>query len=171
MSRERQGSTPLLRGRDEPATTTVEGVNDPISASHPPLEPAAFAFHHDIRVRFVETDAMGIVHHSNYLHYLEETRVEYLRSIGHPYSENREAGLDAAVLECRVRYLVPLHFDDVVTVHLRLAESTRATFTIDYLLTVDGRASSTAMTRHAFVTAVGKPRRVPDWLRRMSGPA
>jgi acyl-CoA thioester hydrolase len=140
-------------------------VDDLISAFPPPLDPAAYSFSHAIRVRFVETDAMGIVHHSNYLHYLEEARVEYLRSIGHPYSANREAGLDAAVLECRVRYLVPLHFDEVVTVHLRLAETTRATFTIEYLLTVDGRTTTTAATRHAFVTADGRPRRVPDWLR------
>jgi len=112
---------------------------------------------------------MGIVHHSNYLPYLEETRVEYLRSIGHPYSENRDAGLDASVLECRVRYLAPLRFDDVVTVHLRLAQTTRATFTIEYLLTVDGLATTTAATQHAFVTADGKPRRVPDWLRQLPG--
>ncbi|MFM8856376.1 MAG: acyl-CoA thioesterase [Actinomycetota bacterium] len=144
-------------------------MDNPISAHQSPLDPAAYSFSHAIRVRFVETDAMGIVHHSNYLHYLEETRVEYLRSIGHPYSANREAGLDAAVLECRVRYLVPLRFDDVVTVHLRLAESTRATFTIEYLLSVDGRATTTAATQHALVTAEGKPRRVPDWLRQLPG--
>jgi acyl-CoA thioester hydrolase len=144
-------------------------VDNPISAFHPPLELAAYTFSHDIRVRFVETDAMGIVHHSNYLHYLEVTRVEFLRSIGHPYSANREAGLDAAVLECRVRYLVPLRFDDVVTVHLRLAGATRATFTIEYLLTVDGRTTTIAGTQHAFVTSDGRPRRVPEWLRQLSG--
>lgn len=149
-------------------STTVASVSDLVSSFHPPLEPTAYAYSHDIRVRFVETDAMGIVHHSNYLPYLEETRVEYLRSIGHPYTANREAGLDAAVLECRVRYLIPLRFDDVVTVHLRLAGTTRATFTIEYLLTVEGRPTTTAVTQHAFVTADGRPRRLPDWLRDLS---
>jgi len=144
-------------------------VDNPISSFQPPVDPSSYTFSHAIRVRFAETDAMGIVHHSNYLPYLEETRVEYLRSIGHPYSENRDAGLDAAVLECRVRYLAPLRFDDVVTVHLRLAQTTRATFTIEYLLTVDGLATTTAATQHAFVTADGKPRRVPDWLRQLPG--
>lgn len=108
---------------------------------------------------------MGIVHHSNYLPYLEETRIEYLRSIGHPYTANRDAGLDAAVLECRLRYLKPLAFDDIVTVHLRLTHTTRATFTIEYLLVVDGRPTTVAATQHAFVTADGKPRRLPEWLR------
>ena len=165
---EKQSFLPARRTQDH-LTTTVEGVDNPISAFHPPLELAAYTFSHDIRVRFVETDAMGIVHHSNYLHYLEVTRVEFLRSIGHPYSANREAGLDAAVLECRVRYLVPLRFDDVVTVHLRLAGATRATFTIEYLLTVDGRTTTIAGTQHAFVTSDGRPRRVPEWLRQLSG--
>ena len=74
-------------------------------------------------MRFAETDAMGIVHHSRYLPYLEEARVEYLRHIGHPYTEWREAGLDAAVLEAFVQYRQPLRFDDVVDVHLRLASA------------------------------------------------
>jgi acyl-CoA thioester hydrolase len=122
-------------------------------------------FSHDIRVRFAETDAMGIVHHSRYLPYLEETRVEYLRSIGHPYTANREAGLDAAVLECRLRYLIALRFDDIVTIYLRLAGTTRATFSIEYLLTVAGQPTTLAATQHAFVTADGRPRRLPEWLR------
>lgn len=150
---------------DFPVRTTVDGVDSSISHVDPPREPAAYGFSHDIRVRFAETDAMGIVHHSNYLLFLEETRVEYLRSIGHPYTANREAGFDAAVLECRVRYLAPVRFDDVVTVHLRLAQTTRATFSIEYLLTVDGRPTTIAATQHAFVTAGGKPRRLPEWLR------
>lgn len=133
----------------------------------PSHDPADYGFAHDIRVRFAETDAMGIVHHSNYLPYLEETRVEYLRAIGHPYTANREAGLDAAVLECRLRYLAPLRFDDIVTVHLRLAATTRATFTIEYLLTVAGQPTTLAATQHAFVTADGRPRRLPEWLREL----
>ena len=63
----------------------------------PSLDAATYPFHHRIRVRFAETDAMGIVHHSRYLPYLEEARVEYLRHLGHPYSEMRSAGLDYAV--------------------------------------------------------------------------
>ena len=52
----------------------------------PSLLPADYSFVHGLRVRFAETDAMGIVHHSRYLPYLEEARVEYLRSLGHPLS-------------------------------------------------------------------------------------
>ncbi len=130
----------------------------------PSVRPADYPFRHPIRVRFAETDAMGIVHHSRYLPYLEEARVAYLRDIGHPYSEWREQGLDAAVLEAYVRYRRPLRFDDEVEVHLRLASATRTTFQMAYLLTVDGAPACTAVTVHGMVTAGGRPARLPSWL-------
>ena len=58
----------------------------------PSTTPADYDFVHRIRVRFVETDAMGIVHHSNYLAYFEEARVDYLRHVGHPFTEWRDEG-------------------------------------------------------------------------------
>jgi acyl-CoA thioester hydrolase len=132
------------------------------------IEPSTSAddypFHHDIRVRFAETDAMGIVHHSRYLPYLEEARVAYLRAIGHPYTEWRENGQDSAVLEAFVRYIRPLRFDDVVTVHLRLGAATRTTFQMAYLLTVGDETAATAVTVHGMVTAAGRPTRLPAWL-------
>lgn len=130
----------------------------------PPLQPAEYSFHHRLRVRFSETDAMGIVHHSRYLPYLEEARVEYLRAAGHPYSALRDEGTDIAVLESWVQYRAPLRFDDEVTVHLRMASLTRATFQIAYLLTVDDEVRSTAVTVHGCVNAAGRPVRMPDWL-------
>ena len=130
----------------------------------PPLQPGEYTFHHRLRVRFSETDAMGIVHHSRYLPYLEEARVEYLRAAGHPYSALRDEGTDIAVLESWVQYRAPLRFDDEVTVHLRLASLTRATFQIAYLLTVDDEVRSTAVTVHGCVNAEGRPVRMPAWL-------
>lgn len=136
-------------------------------AAEPSLQPADYPFRHRIRVRFAETDAMGIVHHSRYLPYLEEARVAYLRAIGHPYTEWREAGLDSAVLEAYVRYRRPLRFDDVVDVHLLLASASRTTFQMAYLLTLDDDAAATAVTVHGMVTAAGRPTRLPEWLAEM----
>lgn len=129
--------------------------------------PDDFVFRHDVRVRFAETDAMGIVHHSRYLPYLEEARVAYLRSIGHPYDAERADGVDYAVLEAHVAYRQPLRFDDVATVHLVVSGATRATFTIDYLLTVGNVVASTASTSHACVNRDGRPVRLPAWLKDM----
>ncbi len=138
-------------------------------SADPSTSPTDYDFTHDIRVRFVETDAMGIVHHSNYLHYFEETRVAYLREIGHPFTEWREAGLESPVLESFVQYRKPLEFDDLMTVHLHLAEVTRATFQMAYLITVAGpdgvaQVRATGVTVHGCVTTQGRPTRLPAWL-------
>ncbi|MCB0955721.1 MAG: thioesterase family protein [Ilumatobacteraceae bacterium] len=130
----------------------------------PTTEPGDYAYTHRLRVRFAETDAMGIVHHSRYLPYLEEARVEYLRALGHPYAELRKDGVDYAVLEAYVQYRQPLRFDDEVHVHLRLGGATRATFQMAYLLTVDGQPRATAVTVHGCVNPDGRPVRMPSWL-------
>jgi acyl-CoA thioester hydrolase len=130
----------------------------------PSLDATAYPFHHRIRVRFAETDAMGIVHHSRYLPYLEEARVAYLRDVGHPYSAMRAEGLDYTVLECFVQYRQPLRFDEQVDVHLRLASPSRTAFQMAYLLTVDGHNRATAVTVHGCVTSAGRPTRLPEWL-------
>ena len=138
-------------------------------SAEPPLDAAAYPFAHRIRVRFAETDAMGIVHHSRYLPYLEETRVAYLRHLGHPYAEMRSEGVDYAVLECFVRYRNPLRFDDQVDVHLLLASASRTSFQMVYLLAVDGEVRATAVTVHGCVTAAGRPTRLPAWLTALVG--
>jgi acyl-CoA thioester hydrolase len=137
----------------------------------PSTRTADYPFAHRIRVRFAETDAMGIVHHSRYLPYLEEARVAYLRAIGHPYTDWRDQGLDAAVLEAYVRYRTPLRFDDELDVHLVLAAATRTTFQMAYLITVGDTVASTAVTAHGMVTAAGRPTRLPTWLRNLAPPA
>lgn len=133
-------------------------------SAEPSRDTTAYPFTHRIRVRFAETDAMGIVHHSRYLPYLEETRVAYLRQLGHPYAEMRSEGLDYAVLECFVRYRMPLRFDEEVDVHLLLASASRASFQMAYLLTVDAEIRATAVTVHGCITADGRPTRLPAWM-------
>lgn len=130
----------------------------------PPLDPVRYPFSHRIRVRFAETDAMGVVHHSRYLPYMEESRVEYLRHLGHPYAEIRSEGRDLTVLECFVRYRRPVRFDEIIEVHLRLASSTRTRFQMSYLITVAGDIRATGVTVHGCVTADGRPTRLPLWL-------
>jgi acyl-CoA thioester hydrolase len=130
----------------------------------PSLDPDGYPFRHRIRVRFAETDAMGVVNHARYLPYLEETRVEYLRHLGHPYTELRRKGIDYAVLEAYVRYRRPLRFDDQVDVHLVLGRVTRASFQLGYLLAVAGEPRATAVTVHGCIDRDGRPTRLPDWL-------
>jgi acyl-CoA thioester hydrolase len=134
-------------------------------AAEPPADTAAYSFRHPVRVRFGETDAMGIVHHSSYLLYLEEARVAYLRHIGRPYAELHASGLDIAVLEVWVGYKAPVRFDEVVDIAVAVTEARRATFTISYSLSVSGEQRASAVTVHGCVDGKGRARRLPEWLR------
>lgn len=136
-------------------------------SADPSTSTTKYEFSHRLRVRFAETDAMGIVHHSRYLPMMEEARVAYLRHIGHPYQSIRESGVDMNVLEAFVQYRMPLVFDDVVDVHVTLASVERASFQMAYLLTVDGDVRATGVTAHGAVTPEGRPTRLPQWLREL----
>jgi acyl-CoA thioester hydrolase len=138
----------------------------------PSRDPADYSFVHRVRARFAETDAMGVVHHAAYLPYLEEARVAYLRSIGHPYDVVRAGGGGGAdgsgtefpVLEAWVQYRKPLHFDDQVDVSLWVGAVTRATFQVAYLLSVRDEVCATAVTVHGCVDRRGRAARLPAWV-------
>ncbi len=149
----------------------------------PSRDPEDYAFSHRLRTRFAETDAMDVVHHAAYLPYLEEARVEYLRSIGHPYDlvragvdgdasaeVDQTAGREFPVLEVLLQYLRPLRFDDEVEIGLLVGAVTRTTFQIAYLLSVDGEARATAVTVHGCIDRRGRPTRLPDWVARSGRP-
>lgn len=140
----------------------------------PSTDPADYVFSHRVRVRFAETDAMGIVHHSRYFPMLEEARVAYLRHIGHPYHELRADG-DMAVLEVSLRYRQALRFDELVDIHVALHAVTRTTFQMRYALTVNDEAGmpqvrATGVTAHGCLTTDGRPARLPGWLVEMGQP-
>ncbi len=75
-----------------------------------------------IRVRYGETDKMGYVHHSSYVLYLEEARMEYLREIGLDYTEIEDAGIILPLSSLNIRYSSPIFFGDIITVKTRLEE-------------------------------------------------
>lgn len=131
------------------------------------MDPARYSFVTQVRARFAETDAMGVVHHAAYLPYLEVARVEYLRSLGHPYDRLRAEGVDLSVVEAQVTYRRPIRFDEVVDVHLMVGGVRGATMEIGYLLAVAGEVRAAAVTVHGAVTAQGRPTRLPGWLRQL----
>ena len=88
----------------------------------PVLDPTRAKSHVDVRVRFGETDLMGIVHHASYLSYFEAARVAWLRRRGVTYRTWAERGWHLPVVEANVRYRAPARFEDVLTVEVELAE-------------------------------------------------
>ena len=123
-------------------------------------------FRIDLRVRFAETDAMGVAHHAAYLPYLETARVEYLRALGHPYRELRDRDrLEFAVVGVELRYHAPLRFDDAFAVTCALVARARATFSLAYRVESGDRLVLSGRTRHVVVDREsGAPRRLPAWL-------
>lgn len=118
-----------------------------------------------LRVRFSETDAMGVANNSAYLAWFEVGRIEYLRELGHGYAEVHSGGMDMVVVEARIVYRRALRFDDAFTVECACTEVRGATFTFAYELRTDAGVTTTGTTRHACVDrATMRPVRVPAWL-------
>ncbi|MDP8923360.1 MAG: acyl-CoA thioesterase, partial [Chloroflexota bacterium] len=85
-----------------------------------------------LRVRYAETDAMGVVYHANYVTFFEVGRVEYLRAAGIDYRSLEDAKMTGAVVEVAARYHAPARFDDELTICTRCASMERVRFRIEY---------------------------------------
>jgi len=116
-----------------------------------------------IRVRYVETDQMGVVHHSAYLAWMEVARTEYLRARGVPYRALEEKGIRMPLLSVRMEYRVPAKYDDEVELVARLARANPVRFTFEYEMrrVPDGVLFCTGQTEHAATDMSGRPRRIP----------
>jgi acyl-CoA thioester hydrolase len=97
-----------------------------------PLDPQRALTRSRLRVRFCETDLMGIVHHSNYLAYFEAGRVEWLRRRGVTYADWAARGIHLPVVEASVRYRAPARFDDVIAIETHLVELRAASVRFEY---------------------------------------
>jgi len=75
-----------------------------------------------IRVRYQETDQMGVVYHANYVNWFEVGRTEWVRAFGYPYAKLEEMGLLIPVIDLHVKFIVPAKYDDLIVVCTRLAE-------------------------------------------------
>jgi len=120
-----------------------------------------------IRVRYADTDAMGVVYHANYLAYFEVARVEALRQIGADYASVVAHGLHLVVIEAHARYVKGAGFDDLLLVHTALGSLSAARFSFNYRVQreTDGAPIATGETVHACVDALTRrPRRLPAWL-------
>jgi acyl-CoA thioester hydrolase len=125
-----------------------------------------FSFHTDVTVRFAETDAQGVAHHSNYLVWFELARVAYLAEHAGGYNSLREQGLEALVVEAHVRYGVPARFDDRLRIHARVRDVRGARFRYEYAVTRGDELVAEGWTGHACVDArTFRPTRIPPSLK------
>jgi acyl-CoA thioester hydrolase len=120
----------------------------------------------DIRVRYQETDQMGVVYYANYLVWFEVARTDFFRSIGLDYRELEEKKkIYLPVVEASCRYRVPLKYDDMVTVSAQLLSVKRARLTFGYEVKCRSRLCATGTTEHAFVNREGSPIPIPPEIK------
>jgi acyl-CoA thioester hydrolase len=120
-----------------------------------------------LRVRYAETDRMGVVYYANYLVWCEVGRVEFLRARGRSYARLEAEGVGLAVLDASVRYLSPARFDDLVRVDTTLTGVRSRAVTFDYVIShaESGVLLARASTSLVSIDDAGKLTTIPPDFR------
>jgi acyl-CoA thioester hydrolase len=119
----------------------------------------------EVRVRFCETDLMGIVHHASYLVYFEAGRVEWLRRRGVTYADWASRGVHLPVVEANVSYKAPARFDDLLLVETTLADLRTVSMKFTYRIRRGDTLLAEGFTRLGCIDDKHKLLKIPDHMR------
>jgi acyl-CoA thioester hydrolase len=133
----------------------------------PDLPPHEIQF----RVRYGETDRMGVVYHAEYLAWCEMGRTEYIRSRGMSYADMERRGVPLVVAQASIRYHAPARYDDMIRVSTILSELGSRGLTFDYVITNadSGQRLASASTTLVALDATGKAVTIPGDIRTLLG--
>ena len=122
-----------------------------------------------LRVRYAETDRMGVVYYANYLVWFEVARADLLRSLGWTYREMEESGVILPVIEAHCEYKRPARYDDEIEIRTSASIESPVRMTFTYQISIKGEAGVAAVghTCHAATTPEGRPCRLPDRVREL----
>lgn len=125
-----------------------------------------------VRVRYAETDRMGVVYYANYLVWFEVGRTEWLRETGWSYREMEVEGVALPVIEAHCEYRQPARYDDEIEIVTRatLLSPVRIRFDYDAVRRVDGVLVAAGYTVHASLDPAGRPCRLPERVRATLAP-
>lgn len=129
------------------------------------IDPSKSATTSTLRVRFAETDLMGIVHHATYLVYFEAGRVEWLRRRGIVYAEWVSRGVQTPVAAAELQYRAPSRFDDLLVIETTLSKLRSVSLDYTYKITRDSTLIAEGFTRLACIDAQNKLLRIPEDIR------
>ncbi len=117
------------------------------------------SFTFERKINYYETDKMGVVHHSNYIKYLEEARCEWLNQSGMPFSKLEETGITIPVLEVNCVYKSHVTFEDKIYINAFITEYTGVRMTVEYKIENEetGKTVLLATTKHCFTDKNLKP--------------
>ena len=126
---------------------------------------ALIEFSTQIRVRYKDTDQMGIMHHSNYIVLYEQARTEWLREMGLTYAEIERRGVMSPIIEVNSRYHFPAFYDELLTVKVKMEQMPTARLVVDAeVYNPDGKLINTGSVTLGFMSAqTRRPCRVPEW--------
>ena len=129
-------------------------------------------FVHEVRVRYVEADRMGFLHHSRYFVLFEEARTEALRQLGLTYRNMEDEGWFIVVVNASCRFRAPAHYDDVLRIETTITRITHTRIDHAYRVTrkSDGRLLADAKTTLACVDREGNVQGIPEKLRKLISP-
>jgi acyl-CoA thioester hydrolase len=131
----------------------------------PPDEKPVRSHETRLRVRYAETDQMGVVYYANYLVWMEVGRAEYCRASGGRYRDMEvDDGILLAVVEAHCRYLRPARYDQEIAVKTRVAKASRRAVEFQYEIcdAHSGRQLAAGETKHVFLGAGMKPAKLPE---------
>lgn len=108
------------------------------------------------KINYYETDMMGITHHANYVHLMEEARISFLDKLGYSYHRLEQEGVGSPVRSIACKYLAPTTFDDLVTVDVTVKSFNGVMLTIGYSMRkADGTTVFTGTSEHCFLNRQG----------------
>jgi acyl-CoA thioester hydrolase len=117
-----------------------------------------------IRVRYAETDRMGLLHHANYLVYFEQGRTELLRAQGLSYKDLEDQGYLLVLTKVEVRYRWPAKYDDLLTLKTTVVRTTTVRIDHRYEVFCGGRLLTEGTSTLACVDREGQPQALPDFM-------
>ena len=118
-----------------------------------------------IRVRYQETDNMGVVYYANYFVWFEVARTEYLRGAGISYRQVEEKGVYLMVAETTCRYKAPARYDDIVRIETWIPKLKNSSLEFAHKVYVGEKLIAMGESVHVFVNRSGKPVRIPEEIR------
>lgn len=111
------------------------------------------------KVNYYETDKMGVTHHSNYIRWMEEARIEFLTKIGYPYDKLEEMGIISPVIGIECDYKASTTFSDEVEIEVKIKEFKGVRLVIEYIMinSITKELVLNGVSKHCFVNKDGKP--------------
>ncbi|MCD8325978.1 MAG: acyl-CoA thioesterase [Lachnospiraceae bacterium] len=112
------------------------------------------------KVQYYETDKMGITHHSNYIRFCEEARIDFMEQLGYGYDRMEANGVASPVVSVKCDYKKSTTFADIIEIAVKVLEVTPVKLTLQYTMTVSGKTVCIAESSHCFLDSKGRILRI-----------